>query len=328
MSSPDLPAGLSKSICAISILAVASVLSAVGAAAQSNEEGAIPRTIEGRPDLQGVWATLVVTELELDQDIASVRVAPEDVEAVKEMLATPDDGVFDPDFALHGVTELSVINGEHRAALISMPASGLMPFTPFALERAEQNDEDFYNGHDDPEQRSTSERCIAGLVAAPIRLLPLVIPNQIVQTDDHLIIRNEDVDGARIISLFGEAPPPELTSIAGHSQGGWEGDTLVVRTTHLRDEFPYREAGSRSVQITGDSVVVERFTMLSPEEIHYSFTVEDPALYTEPWLAEYVMKRSDEHVWEYACHEANYSLPNILKGGRAQQARKPADASQ
>ena len=66
---------------------------------------------------------------------------------------------------------------------------------------------------------------------------------------------------------------------------------------------------------------------LPPGTNHYSFTVEDPALYTEAWLAEYVMKRSDEHVWEYACHEANYSLPNILKGGRAQQARQVASGN-
>lgn len=299
-------------------------LFAANAAPQSTGESAIPRTIEGRPDFQGVWATLVVTELELSEDIAAVRVAPEDVAAVTEMLAVPSDGVFDPDFASHGVTELSVVNGEHRAALIILPESGLMPFTPFAIERAKKNDDDFFNGHDDPEQRSTSERCISGLIAAPIRLLPLVIPNQIVQTDSHLVIRNEDVDGARIVDLSGGAPPPELTSVAGYSRGEWEGDTLVIRTTHLRDGFPYREAGSRSVQITGDSVVIERLTILSPDEIHYSFTVEDPAIYTEPWLAEYVMKRSGEHVWEYACHEANYSLPNILKGGRAQQARQVA----
>ena len=296
------------------------------AISQDGAPGPLPRTETGRPDFQGVWVTAVLTGLELDEDIASVRVAPEDVEAVTQVLAIRDEGVNDPDFLFENVTALSVVNGEHRAAFIIQPESGLMPFTPWAEARAELSDEYFYNGYDDPEQRSTSERCISGTIAAPIRLLPLTIPNQIVQTDQHLVIRNEDVDSARIIEIGGDALPASMTSIGGHSTAEWDGDTLVIRTANLRDDYPYREAGARSIQVTGASVVIERLTMISPDEIHYAFTVEDPAIYAESWLGEFVMARSDVQVWEYACHEANYSLPNILKGGRAQQARQAAAA--
>ncbi len=287
----------------------------------------LPRTVSGKPDMQGVWVTAVLTGLELDEDIASVRIAPEDVEKVRDVLAIRDEGVYDPDFLFEGVSALSVVDGEHRAAFIIKPETGLMPFTPWAEARAEQNDDDFYNGHDDPEQRSTSERCISGTIAAPIRLLPLTIPQQIVQTDRHVIMRNEDVDSARIIEIGGAQLPAVMTSIGGHSTAVWEDDTLVIRTANLRDDYPYREAGARSIQITGDSVVIERITMISPDELHYEFTVEDPAIYTQDWLGEFIMHRSQEQVWEYACHEANYSLPNILKGGRAVEARQAAAAN-
>ncbi len=295
------------------------------AAAQNVESYTPPRTIDGQPDFRGVWSTLTITPLERPPDVASTRVGPERAKEIGAQMASMfEQGAVDPDFALFAVDSLIVINGEHRAALIISPEDGQLPYTAHAQQQSEREFQNFIAGYDNPEQRPMSERCIGGSGAAPMRLFPVLIPREIFQTRDHVVIRTEDVDGTRIVYLDGEPPPQEVTSVAGYAAGEWDGDTLVVRTTHLPDSFPYREGIGRAIQISGDSVIVERFTRVAEDQILYQFTVEDPGLYTSAWRGEYLMARQDTPVWEYACHEANYSMPTILVGGRTEQARLAA----
>jgi hypothetical protein len=133
---------------------------------------------------------------------------------------------------------------------------------------------------------------------------------------------SEDAIGLRVIHLRPQAPPDAIRSVEGYSAGRSEGDTLVVETTHRRAGHPAREVIGRPLVISPNTKITERFTRVSDRELFYRFTIEDAALYTQPWSGEFSMTRFDGRVFEYACHEGNYSLPNSLRGGQAEAAKK------
>jgi hypothetical protein len=145
----------------------------------------------------------------------------------------------------------------------------------------------------------------------------------IVQTADHVMIMTEMVHDVRVVQL-GDGPPPpdDVRPWMGDSRGWWEGDTLVVRTTNMRPDQldptayiqPTYPGGSKDLE------VVERFTRADAETIHYEFTVIDPATYMEPWGGQVPFKKLDGQLYEYACHEGNYALENILSGARYQDS--------
>ena len=120
--------------------------------------------------------------------------------------------------------------------------------------------------------------------------------------------------------------PQSLRSIGGYSVGHWEGDTLVVQTTNLRADYPARMVIGRPLPISRHTTVTERFTRVSATELFYRFTIDDAELYTQPWSGELSMTRYDGRLYEYACHENNYSLPNALRGARAQEG--PIDTNE
>jgi len=170
--------------------------------------------------------------------------------------------------------------------------------------------------YDEPEIRPLAERCLMGFgsTAGP-PMLPVLYNNlkRIVQTEDTVMILVEMVHDARIIRMNQEHAPPEVTTWLGDSVGHWEGDTLVVDTTNFRDT-PSLGQASRNLH------VVERFTRVDADTLLYQFTVEDPTVWTAPWSGEYVWPASDDKVYEYACHEANYSFGGILRGARILEA--------
>lgn len=298
---------------------------APAASGQTPGDYTAPRTLDGQPDLGGVWSLATLTPMERPEDVATTAVSEAEAEQISARFAQQFySGVTDPDFTHYGSNSLMAVDGEYRAAFIVAPDSGQLPYTPEAQARSVVEFDRFLNAYDHPEERPMSERCIGGSGSAPMRLFPIVIPREIFQTEGYVILRTEDVDGTRIIELDGAPPPANLRSVAGYSSGSWEGHTLVVRTTHLSADFPYREGLGRAVQVSEDSVVIERFTRLSPDELLYQFTVDDPDLYAEPWLGEFVLRRDATPVWEYACHEANYSMKGVLLGGRFEQARVAA----
>ena len=132
---------------------------------------------------------------------------------------------------------------------------------------------------------------------------------RIVQTEDHIMILVEMVHDARIIRLNHPHPPPEIRSCLGDSIGHWDGDTLVVDTTNFTDS-PALASASRNLHI------VERFTRVGPDSLLYQFTVDDPTVWTASWSGEYVWPATSDRIYEYACHEANYSFQGILGGAR------------
>ena len=179
--------------------------------------------------------------------------------------------------------------------------------------------------YDNPEQRPTAERCLLGFgsTAGP-PMLPVLYNNmkRIVQTDDTVMILVEMVHDARIVRMNQPHAPPEIRSWLGDSVGHWEGDTLVVDTTNFTDS-PSFGGASRNLH------VVERFTRLDADTLLYRFTVDDPTVWTAPWSGEYVWPASNDRVYEYACHEANYSFGGILRGARVleEDARIAAEAA-
>ncbi len=169
---------------------------------------------------------------------------------------------------------------------------------------------------DDMEQRPFAERCLLGFgsTAGP-PMLPVLYNNQkrIVQAEDYVMILTEMNHDARIVRMNAEHDPPEIRKWLGDSIGHWEGDTLVVETTNFRDR-PSFARGSRNM------TVIERFRMESADKLVYRFTVDDPTVWTAPFTGEYAWSRSDNQVFEYACHEANYSFEGIMRGARLLEA--------
>jgi len=156
------------------------------------------------------------------------------------------------------------------------------------------------------------DRCLLGFgsTAGPPMLSTLYNNHKrIVQTPDHVMILTEMVHDARIVRIGGEHAPDDMRRWIGDSIGWWEGDTLVVDTTNFNDTPSMRMA-------TRDLHVVERFTRIDENTLLYNFTVEDPNTWEAPWTGEYVWPQTDEPVYEYACHEGNYSMYNILGGAR------------
>jgi len=145
---------------------------------------------------------------------------------------------------------------------------------------------------------------------------------------DDLVVWSEAGGETRIVRIDGKPQPSAIRTFLGDSVGHWEGDTLVVETTGFRpdDEFRLSIGVGRPVMVGPDSKVVERFSRISDDELLYQFTVVDPLIYAKPWLAEYSMTRSIEPAYEFACHEGNYALPDILRGARMNEKRAAAAA--
>ena len=156
------------------------------------------------------------------------------------------------------------------------------------------------------------ERCIMGFgpVAGP-PVFPSVYNNhkRIVQTDEYIMVFAEMVHDARVIRIDAEHRPDHIRTWMGDSIGWWEGDTLVVETTHFKAQ-PALSSASENLK------VIERFSRLDADTLRYEFTVEDPTTWTEPWSGDYPWPATDAKVFEYACHEGNYAMGNIMRGAR------------
>ncbi len=220
------------------------------------------------------------------------------------------------------------IDGKWRTSIITDPKDGRRPeMTPAAkraaAERGKRSRKNTGQAwwieagldpgpYDDPELRPLAERCLLGFgsTGGP-PMLPVLYNNlkRIVQTEDHVMILVEMVHDARIVRMNAEHAPPDVRSWLGDSVGHWEGDTLVVDTTNFNDR-PALSGATRNLH------VVERFSRIDDKTLLYNFTVEDPTVWTAPWSGEYIWPATDTRVYEYACHEANYSFGGILRGAR------------
>ena len=217
------------------------------------------------------------------------------------------------------------IRGELRSSIIIDPPDGRIPGTPAFKEWQVQARAAVVNALDGPEQRPTSERCLGNPAAQPPNLYnPGTNLRQIVQTKDAVVIVSEVMHFARIVRLNARHAPAAVTSWSGDSIGWWEGDTLVVETRYFTPSDIGRVAGPPpgiTFLVSPGATVTERITRVSDDELNYVFTVDDPAHYTRPWTGETHFMRTDDRLFEYACHEANYSMRFILQGGRARDER-------
>lgn len=300
---------------------LASIPASTSALAQQIQRYAVPRTEHGHPDFQGVWATEFLTMLERPPGIENLVASSEQAQALATAIRSRLPAVIDPDVQLHDIKQLARVKGEYRTSIIVDPRDGRMPFTQAGLDLAAWVGVRDSQKFDDPEQRPLTERCLENLGYPPIRTVPVFLPRQIVQTRDHVVMASEGAPGLRVIHLAGEPPSDMLRSVGGDSKGHWEDDTLVVQTTHFRADDPARDVIGRPLLLSRRSKITERFTRVSSTELFYQFTVEDDELYMQPWTGEFSMTWHDGPIYEYACHEGNYSLPNILRGGQAEAAR-------
>ena len=231
------------------------------------------------------------------------------------------------------------IDGKWRTSIITDPKNGHMPpMTPEAgkraaargrLARANRGDawwvkEGINPGpFDDPEMRPLGERCLMGFGAsAGPPAMPVLYNNfkQIVQTKDTVMIFNEMNHDARIVRMNSKHEPSDIRRWMGDSIGHWEGGTLVVDTTNFTDQ-PALTSATRNLH------VVERFSRINAKTLLYKFTVEDPTVWTKPWSGEYIWPVTESRIYEYACHEGNYSFGNILRGARLLEAEAIAGKS-
>jgi hypothetical protein len=303
-----------------------------------------PRTAFGQPDLQGAWTNATITPFERDKKYGDrlaltdqeVKALEGDNAALVAEGAKPTDpnakvtdlptncgrGFTGVDCGYNSAwvdpgTRIIDLGGVKRSSILVAPADGhLPPMTKEAAARMQARFASLRRGNfDNPENRSLGERCILsfGSSAGP-PMLPLLYNNnyQIVQTADEVAIEVEMVHDVRHIRLAGAHPPASVRLWMGDSIGHWEGDTLVVETTNMRPEQNFRGASV-------GSKIVERFTRVAPDQIKYSFTVDDPQVYTAPYTGEVALNATKGPIYEYACHEGNYALPGILAGARAEE---------
>ena len=206
---------------------------------------------------------------------------------------------------------------DNRTSLIVDPPDGRIPaLTPEGQERAAVRAADRRDHPaDGPENRSLGERCLMFNAGPPMLSGPYNNYVQIFQFADHIVILNEMIHDARIVPLDGRPhAPAAVRSWQGDARGRWEGNTLVVDTTNFSDKTNFRGADERLH-------LVERFTRIDDTTLLYEFTVDDPTAFTRPWSAVLPMTKTNDQVFEYACHEGNYALTGILRGARAQESR-------
>ncbi len=288
-------------------------------------EAGLPRTPDGRPDLQGVtWATNFFPVFDALPMAATLVVSEEEGKKIVDMMiagmVNMPDFKIDPEAheIIGGVDGLPLVRGERRTRLIVLPADGKVPIKPDLTKAASSGDK-----KDDYEQRPGNERCLVLGGGPPIYAVVSYNRLQIVQTPEHIVIHHENGDEARIIPITGDHKPEGPRSWFGESIARWEGDTLVVETIRQPHGERLRGLFSRFL-VNENAKVIERFTRVAKDELLYQFTVEDPEVYTAPWLGEFSFYASDTGMFPGACHEHNYSLPNILQGARVADARAAA----
>ena len=319
------------------------------------EDWVVPRTPAGHPDLQGNWTNATLTRilrpaglgrLYSPAQVARVEgrlqelLAADQAASDPEREAPPVGGTLSGDESLDSASggtggynlfyidpgeRVAVFNGEPRTSLVVDPPNGRLPrLTGEGRRRwaARRRFASRFGEYDNPENRPLSERCIMsfGSNAGP-PMLPNYFYNNnytIVQTPDHVMIMTEMVHDVRIIRLGEpERLPGHIRPWMGDSWGQWVGDTLVVETANI-----HPDQALLSIPPSEEIRVIERFTRVGENTINYEFTVDDPIMFERPWRGEVPFNRLDGLVYEYACHEANYGMENVLRGARAEERRR------
>ena len=335
--------------CGVALILLAFALASTAPAAAQSEFQP-PRLADGKPDLQGVWDFRTLTPLQRPEDRADqAQLSPEEA---AEIEAAAVQRAIEADRPSEIRTEPLPVGGnvggynnfwfdrgagvvdDHRTSLIVDPPNGRVPEAqPDAKQQETTNDDTSAPdrpvrfrvggiGTHGPEDRGLAERCLLGFNTGP----PIVPGGynqnmQLFQTPDHVVILNEMVHDARIVPLDGRDPLPEgMRQWMGSSRGHWEGDTLVVETANFTGLTASFAPSVRSAVGTGATLhLTERFSRIAEDTLLYEFTVVDPTSFTRPFTAAIPMKAGAAPLFEYACHEGNYGMLNLLSGARAEE---------
>lgn len=324
-------------------LAAALVCVALPAAGQTDSSGSAPRTADGHPDLQGVWANNSATPLErpdawagkthlTDEELASLQSAAADV------VASGEDAQFGDQLVLAAIERVKDAdsydttgnynqfwivdrNFDNRTSLIVAPPDGKVPaLTPEAEQRRSAR-RAYQRDHpaDSHLDRSSDDRCIT--YGVPRISAGYNSYFQIFQTPTHVAILQEMIHEVRVIPISDHPHLPQhIRQVAGSARAHWDGDTLVVETSNYS---PMRDVQGSTDQVT----TVERFTRVGPDTLNWEVTFTDPDTWTEPWTVMIALTGSEEAIFEYACHEGNYSMEGVLAGHRAEERTDAATDS-
>jgi hypothetical protein len=327
---------------------VGAVLALGAGAAEAAERYQAPRNALGQPDLSGVWTNTSITWLQRPPGVKALVLSDAEAAAMEAQFRKMVDVLIrpssDPDAPAPDETksvdnsdflEMDLkparVNGQWRSSWIVEPEDGRLPFTDEGRARTRERARG--KGYDSYETRPTDERCLTAIGSPegpPMMNTGFNGHYQLLQTKDHvaiLIEMNHDVRIVRLIEGAKAARPtsdPKAPRWMGESVGWFEGDSLVIETTNHNPQGAYAGSMTGGMTYSQSAVVRERLTRTAGDAILYEFTVDDPATFAKPWRAEMPWRPAKGPIYEYACHEGNYSLANILGGARVQEAEAKA----
>jgi len=329
----------------IGINAAAQTAQPQQSAAKAPAKTTVKKTPDGQPDIQGFWSSQTTAPLERDVNCGTKEFwTEEEMAKGVRTCAAPNaagrgqrgagpgagggqrgrgqrsNGEVDPhyDTAQFGLN-LRTTAANNRTSLIIGPEGRIPPLSPIGEKRQTELAAQQRTNFDSAENRPLTERCIIWNAQGPPMMSPGYNSNvQIVQSQDYVMILPEMMQDARVIPL---KPRGHLSDNVrpwgGDSQGHWEGDTLVIETTNFNGRNPFQRVGSEKMKLT------ERFKRLDDATLLYEFTVDDP-VWTKPWTVQVPWAKSQGPMFEYACHEGNYGMADILSGARAQEKAEAA----
>jgi len=315
------------------------VLLSIGQGQPVKQTWKAPRTADGHPDLQGVWANNIATPLERPRELEGrASLTDKEVAALRKKAHELFGGNSDAAFGdtvyrtvwanVNGTASgFKSVDGEtgdyssvwtvereweNRTALITDPPDGRLPaFTADAQKRRAANAAARTRPPDGPEDRLLQERCVT--YGSPQLTAGYQSYSQIVLNANTVMIRTEMIHDVRVIPLDGRPHlPSTVQNWLGDSSGHWEGDTLVIDTTNYKPQS-FMSSSSEQLHVT------ERLTRTGPESLKYEITINDPGTWTKPWSLMIPLQRTSEQIYEYACQEGNIGLAGILSGTRAEE---------
>jgi len=318
----------------LATLVAVAALVPVYSAAQSTNATVPPRTPWGVPDLGGVWDFRTTTPLERpDESAGRTELTAEEtaVQKARAQLVDREPPPGDPGaYNVFWFDTPGLIDDRRTSLIVDPPDGKLPPLTPEAQHQVGSLAEDVPgpgpvryraggSGVEGPESRGLAERCILGFANGP----PLTPGGynqniQLFQTPEHVIILNEMVHDPRIVALDGRPHlPRDIRQWNGDARGHWDGDTLVIESTDFTEKTASFTPNALVAMGSGENLrLTERLTRVNADVLRYEYTVDDPTTFTRPFTAAIPMRRSAAPIFEYACHEGNYGMQNILRGAR------------
>jgi hypothetical protein len=272
-----------------------------------------PHNKAGQPDFQGTWSLNSMTKLERPRNIPNLVLTAEQLKIPPAQIL-PSDGVgtaeSDPVDSFQA--GWSKLGNEYRSSWIIEPTDGHLPYSEAGNKLGARKG----NANDNPEAHSNYERCLSAPLSGPPMINSAYNNNiQFVQTKDSIAINQEAMHDVRIIHMD-TRKHGAIPLWFGDSVGWYEGETLVVETVGFLPSQIDRRASTTRLIMSPGAKVIERFTRISQTQIKYEFTVDDPTVFTQVWKGELPLTVTTDRMYEYACHEGNYGLTNMLAGGR------------